>query len=339
MIAAPINDPRLLVHLDALAPDGLSFFTLGSPDGPPGGEIRGALLHGSRLVNRMRANHGLGLIETFVLGQASIASALLASTLKGEDRLGIRLDCEGPVQGWSVEASSRPAGQASERSYATRGYLFKDVIELDEAPERFDTAPLVGKGSLTMTRFIAGAPRPFTGTVELKTGRLAQDLATIFLESEQLPTAFELGVHFDREGRVDGAGGLYLQALPGATASLLERAEALLGLPPPIGAYFAAGGSPKAWLGTAFASLGLSLRGTATADFYCDCERERFAAFIAGAQGGLLDDLIEKGPWPVEAVCHQCGSRYHWTREELENLLAETRGAGPRTEPPEGPER
>ena len=323
MIAAPIKDARLLSHLDSLAPDGLSFFTLGSPDGPPGGEIRGALLHGSRLVNRMRANHGLGLIETFVLGQASLASALLASTLKGEDRLGIRLDCEGPVQGWSVEAASRPAGNGLERSYATRGYLFNDVIELSEAPERFDTAPLVGKGSLTMTRFIAGMPRPFTGTVELRTGRLAQDLATIFLESEQLPTAFELGIHFDREGRVDGAGGLYLQALPGATASLLERTETLLGLPPPIGAYFAGGGNPVAWLGTAFAGLGLTLRGTAAAEFHCDCERGRFASFIAGAQGGLLEDLVEKGPWPVEAVCHQCGSRYHWTKEELETLLAE----------------
>lgn len=322
MIPAPIIDPALLAQLEGLAPDGLSFFTLGSPEGPPGGELRGALLHGSRLVNRMRANHGLGLIETFVLGQASLASALLASTLKGEDRLGLRLDCEGPVHGWSVEASSRPAADGSPTLFATRGYLFREVIALAEAPTSFDTAPLVGSGTLTMTRFIAGSPRPFTGTVTLETGRLAQDLAKLFLVSEQNPTAFDLGIHFDHEGRVDGAGGLYLQALPGATDSLLERVEGLLGSTPPLGRFFAEGGRPEAWLAAAFAGHGLVLRGGAPAEFFCGCERDRFAAFIAGAQGGLLEDLYENGPWPVEAVCHQCGSRYHWSKEELGTLLA-----------------
>lgn len=324
MIVAPIADGSLVAHLSGLAPDGLSFFTLGTPDGPAGGELRGALLHASRLVNQMRANHGLGLIETFVLGQASIASALLASTLKGEDRLALRLDCDGPVHGWSVEASTRTTPDGLSRSYATRGYLFRDVIALAEAPERFDTAPIVGAGSLTMTRFIAGSPRPFTGTVALRTGRLAQDLATLFLESEQNPTAFDLGVHFDREGRVDGAGGLYLQALPGATASTIERVETLLPGLPPLGKFFAEGGRPEVWLNAAFAGLGLVVRGGAPAEFRCECERGRFAAFIASAEGGLLEDLAANGPWPVEAVCHQCGSKYHWSKTELEALL-ETR--------------
>ena len=330
MISASINDLQLLAHLDGLAPDGLSFFTLGTPEGPKGGEIRGALVHASRLVNQMRANHGLGLIETFVLGQSMVAASLLASTLKGQDRLGLRLDCDGPVHGWSVEASAR-TGVDGSPSYAARGYLFRDVIALAEVPERFDAAPLVGTGTLTMTRFIANTARPFTGTVALKTGRLAQDLATLFLESEQLPTAFDLGVHFDHHGRVDGAGGLYLQALPGATESLLERAEVLLPSLPPIGKFFAEGGRADAWLGAAFAGFGLELRGSAPVAFRCDCERRRFAAFIAGAEGGLLEDLFENGPWPVEAVCHQCGSRYYWSREELGELLAargRSEGAG-----------
>jgi molecular chaperone Hsp33 len=345
MIEVPITDTSLNEHLGALPPDGLHFFTLGSPDGPPGGELRGALVHATRLVNRMRANHGLGLLESYMLGQACVAAALLASTLKGQDRLGLRLDCEGPAQGWSVEAS------ASEGGFGVRGHLFLDAFELAELPETFDTAPLVGSGSLTLTRHSEGAAEPFTGRVALKTGRLSEDLAVAFLESEQTPTAFDLGLHFDREGRLSGAGGLYLQALPGATVSLLERAESALAGFKPIGRFFAEGGQAEAWLGASFASMGLVLRGGAPVSFRCNCERERFAKFMAnvgsekatgeapGSLGSgtageppsappasprrsLLHDLAEEGPWPVEAVCHQCGSRYYWSREELLGLIA-----------------
>src|SRR5512133_1256786 len=130
MISVPITDPKLLAHLDGLAPDGISLFTLGSPEGPVGGELRGALVHATRLVNRMRANHGLGLFETYVLGQACIAGALIASTLKDEDRISISLDCEGPIHGWSVEARAR----GDRAGYATRGHLFREIIPLTQAP-------------------------------------------------------------------------------------------------------------------------------------------------------------------------------------------------------------
>ena len=322
MIAAPLGDPVLREQLDRIAPDGLFFFTLGSPEGPKGGELRGALVNASRLVAQMRANHGLGIIESYVLGQAYVAAALLASTLKGEDSIGMRLDCEGPVHGWSVHAKAGAEG------FSVRGYLFRDVIAIAEPPDRFDTAPLVGTGTLTLTRFIETAPRPFTGTVSLKTGRLALDLASYFLESEQVPTAFALGVHFDREGRVAGAGGLFLQSLPGSTPASLERAEVLLRSLPPLGRHFAEGGQAEVLLATTFSALGLELRGGAPIAFSCNCGRERFAAFMAGAEGGLLEELVETGPWPVEAVCHQCGSKYHWEREELAAMLEKRPSSG-----------
>ncbi len=167
------------------------------------------------------------------------------------------------------------------------------------------------------------SPRPFTGTVTLKTGRLAEDLASYFLESEQVRTAFALGLHFDREGRMMGAGGLYLQALPGATVSTIERAEAILAGLPPLGRHFAQGGAADNLLGACFPALGLELHGRADLTFFCNCGRERFGRFMAEAQGGLLEELVATGPWPVEAVCHQCASKYHWKREELAKMLAE----------------
>ncbi|MBT3273241.1 MAG: Hsp33 family molecular chaperone HslO, partial [Spirochaetales bacterium] len=48
------------------------------------GTVRGALLHGTRLVNEMRANHELGILETLVLGHAYMGALLLSSNLKGD---------------------------------------------------------------------------------------------------------------------------------------------------------------------------------------------------------------------------------------------------------------
>ena len=41
-----------------------------------GDTIRGAMLNGSRMVNEMRWNHELGILETLVLGHAYLGACL-----------------------------------------------------------------------------------------------------------------------------------------------------------------------------------------------------------------------------------------------------------------------
>ena len=50
----------------------------------------------------------------------------------------------------------------------------------------------------------------------LQYGSIVIDLAEYFLISEQTPAVVSLSIQFDREGRVIGAGALFLQNLPGA---------------------------------------------------------------------------------------------------------------------------
>jgi molecular chaperone Hsp33 len=314
MIQAAIDDPALEARISALPPDGLSVFTLG------GGKARGALLHGTRMVNAMRANHSLGPLETMVLGRAYLAAGLLSSTIKGGDRLALRVDGDGPAEGFSVEAGA---------DGSVRGWLFRSPIAPREAIEDFDSASLFGSGSLTMTRFSEGRPQPYTGTVALKTGRLAQDLSAYYLESEQTRTAFALGIDFDREGRALGAGAIYFQALPGADDEFLAKVEEALAGLPLLGRYFAAGADRRGFIEEALHPLFPEIQGEKSVAFACSCSRERFADFLRSANDELLAELAEKGPWPVETVCHNCGSAYHFPKGELEEMLKlRTRGQG-----------
>jgi len=345
MIERPIADPVLEKRLASLPPDGITIFTLGGPGGPEGGDLRGAILHGTSLVTRMRVNHGLGILETLILGHACLAAALVASTLKGRDKASLNLACDGPARGWSVEgrALEGPTAGAGAtgpgRSVAVRGYLHGDGIPVEAPLDSWDTSPFIGSGTLSMTRFIAGTVRPHTGTIKLKAGRLAEDLARYYLESEQTRTAFDLGIGFDTEGRVSGAGAIFLQALPGAREDFVSKAEAgLLGLPS-IGAWFAGGKPARDLLASAFGAgsaanggksgaeeaqdFGLRVLEELPAVFHCDCSRERFAAFVRGSEGNLLHELATEGPWPVVMTCHNCSSAYEFSKEELEAMEAE----------------
>ena len=68
--------------------------------------IRGAVVSGGRMINQMRRNHELGVLETLVLGHAYLATCLMSSGLKGRDRLRLQVDCSGPIKGLVVEANA-----------------------------------------------------------------------------------------------------------------------------------------------------------------------------------------------------------------------------------------
>ena len=95
-----IYGETLKEQLLASARDRLCIFVMA------GNTVRGAILNGTRMVNEMRANHGLGILETLVLGRAYLGAGLMTANLKGAERLSISISCSGPVKGLVVEANA-----------------------------------------------------------------------------------------------------------------------------------------------------------------------------------------------------------------------------------------
>ncbi len=305
MIQAKIDDKKLLEHLARMQPDGINIFTLENDS------IRGAIVSGTTMVNRMRVNHGFGPLETLVLGHAYLASSLLSITIKGEDRISIRAEGSGPARGYSVECSAR--GEV-------RGRLFGGPLAMEDAQGRLDTAALLGTGTLSLTRFMTGNTTPVTGTSAMRSGRLAEDLAWYYHTSEQTRTSFSLGIHFDAEGRVLGAGGMFLQAMPGARDEELERMERLVYSMPPLGETFSGGSARMDVMLRMFPFFDLNMMDERKTDFFCGCTKERLAAYIASMEQAELDDMAQNGPFPVNITCHNCGSVYAYGQTELKAM-------------------
>jgi molecular chaperone Hsp33 len=275
------------------------------------GAIRGAIMNGTRMVNEMRTNHELGILETLVLGRAYLGAGLMAGDLKSNDRISIKFDCSGPIKGLVAEANA--FGEV-------RGFLKQVPIPLDKPMENFNLSPFFGAGFLSVTKYLEDAKQPFTGQVMLKYGNIAKDLANYYLTSEQVPTAFNLSIKFDTEGQVTGAGGLFLQALPQAnddlTASLEKRVTNL----PSLGEEFAADSDPVDLIDGAFRGYRPRFLANYRIEFMCHCNRERVRSLLTLLPIDELKDIRDNGPFPLEMNCHYCNTHYHFSRQDIQEI-------------------
>jgi molecular chaperone Hsp33 len=312
-------DEKILSHLDSIEKDGLSIFVMAD------GRIRGALFHGTRFVNQLRAQHNLGILETMVLGQASLCGALLIPTMKGQEHVAWRYETDGSAKGFSVEADS---------SGYVRGYLFCDKIPVEKPLENWDLSPFLGSGTMTMTKIFAGETEMHTSSVEILYRNITKDLAWFFLQSDQIQTAFNTSVFMDKSGQVTGAGGMFVQVMPqtggtknsGASQNsssdrkddedLIRRVENAFCAAPSLGKWFAENGKSDDIIFGLFREFSPQIAVQRDVIFDCPCSSEKFLNHLRALPKNEIDEM-KKSAEPLEIVCRNCGSIYNFSADEI----------------------
>jgi molecular chaperone Hsp33 len=300
-----IYGDTLKARLLASAKDRLDNFLLAD------GAIRGVIMNGTRMINEMRANHELGILETLVLGRAYLGAGLMSADLKGIDRITVNIDCSGPIKGLTVEANA--FGEV-------RGFLKRVPIPLDTPIEDFDLSPFFGSGFLAVTKYLTDAKQPFTGKVALKYGNVALDLANYYLTSEQIPTAFNLSIKFDTDGVVTGAGGLLLQAMPEAKEELTEDLEDRVKNLPSLGNVFTEDKDPQSLVHDVFQQHSPQFLAHRRIEFMCHCNKERLRSYLTLLPIDELREIRRSGPFPLEIRCHYCNSVYAFSEAAVQEI-------------------
>ena len=150
-------------------------------------------------------------------------------------------------------------------------------------------------------------------------GNLANDLALYFKESEQTPSLFYLSIDFDKEGRVWGAGGLFMQALPGCPDSTLEKLQEGSERLSRLGRMIGESMSVREYVETELSAFHPHHIGHTPIGFSCPCTRESFTSYLSSLPAAEKDEIL-KGEFPLELECLNCGSRYSYTKEEFERI-------------------
>ena len=290
------------------------------------GQVRLAAVRSSDTVRRARDIHDLSPLSAAALGRFRTGLQLMAADLKNkDDQITGIIRSDGPLKGMTAVASA---------DRTVRGFVLRpDLPDYRNAKGKFDLARAVGNGVLTVIKAQAGA-RPYSGSVPLISGEIAEDLTYYLATSEQIPTIMGLGVLCDPEG-VRHAGGYLIQTLPGAGEDVLDYLEKRAAGFPDLTFLLNEGFSPAQILDLFAGDPAIQYLATEKTAYGCPCSRERMAAALMTLSPEDLAEL-EADENGAELCCDFCRSRYHFSSAELSEMAAAARRSRSGNEENEG---
>lgn len=275
------------------------------------GQARAILIESTALVQRAKEIHGLSKIACAALGRTLTAAAMMGSMLKGS--------------GESVTASIKGGGPigtvlavASDQC-VVKGYVDNPYIDLPRSGPKLPVGAAVGKNRRLTVIKDMHLREPYVGQVNLVSGEIAEDFAMYFTASEQTPSLVSLGVLVSDE-KVESAGGLIVQMMPGAGEAAIRSVEASAGM------FMDISGTMKEYhLDGAVNQLLLHLQPQVLerreTRYACDCSRERIERALISLGSEELTDMINT-QHGAQVDCHFCNKRYQFSEEDLKTLLS-----------------
>lgn len=275
------------------------------------GNFKVSVVKTTDVVKEAKERHGLSLLNTVLLGKALTATMLLASELKKEERIQLRLDGNGPVGSIIAEANS--LGEI-------RGYVANPEVELDYNKHDVVIGDGIGLGILTFTKVLYNEAEPRSSSIEIVNGDINSDVAQYLAQSEQIPSAVILDVGISEEGDITEAGGLLLQRLPGAPEGQIDMLQERLGSFPPIDQLLADGIYIDEVMSKALSPIKVKELNRQLVDFFCRCSKDRFLDALSMLS---FDDLKDMEGTGQEVACHYCNNREDISKEEISKLITE----------------
>lgn len=275
-----------------------------------GAFLRAIVAQTTKLADEARINHDTYPTATAALGRLLTGAAMMGMTLKGDDRLTLRIQGDGPLG--QLIAVSRSGGYV--KGYVTEPHVHLPLNSLG----KLDVGGAVGEGMLYLTKDL-GLKEPYTGSTPLVTGEIAEDLTNYFVVSEQTPSAVALGVLVDVDHSVKAAGGFLVQLMPGVPDEIIEKLEENLSQIKSVSDHFAQGKTPEELLKILFKGFDYEILEKQPLEFLCDCSQENMERILISLGEEELLNLKEEQQG-AEVRCHYCNRAYQFSGEELKEL-------------------
>ena len=276
------------------------------------GSAFAAVLDGKDIVSEIERIHKTSAVVTAGLGRLSMGVSLMGYMLKGkEDSVTLRIDADGPAGQLVAVADSMGNVKSS---------VANPVVELPLNDKgKLDVSGAVGKnGTLSVVKDL-GLREPYVGVIPLVSGEIAEDIASYYAASEQIPTVCALGVLVDPDLSVRAAGGFLVQLLPFADEKCIDQIEKNVAAMKPVSALLDSGATPEEIADMLLEGLEPNELDTASPSYHCDCSRQRTEQVLISIGSSELRSIAAEGK-NTEVCCHFCGKNYVFTPEEISKL-------------------
>lgn len=264
------------------------------------------------LVEYARSTHDTSPVATAALGRLLTAGSMMGSMMKGEnDILTLQIKGNGPIGGVIVTADAKGS---------VKGYVYNPQVLLPANEKgKLDVGGAVGEGILSVIKDL-GLKEPYVGQTHLVSGEIAEDLTYYFATSDQVPSVVALGVLMNKDNTVKRAGGFIIQLMPFAEDWVIDLLEKKVNEISSITSLLDQGMSPEEILEYILADVGLEITDKRPTSFECNCTKERVEKAIISIGEKDIQEMIDDNE-PIEVNCHFCNEHYHFTVDELKEMI------------------
>lgn len=275
------------------------------------GTVRAYAARTTDTVGEAQRRHYTWPTASAALGRTMTAGVMMGAMLKGEEKITIKVEGDGPLGAIIVDTDAK----GGVRGYVTNPQTHVDLNEHG----KLDVRRAVGvNGTLTIVKDL-GLREHFSGQVPLVSGELGEDFTYYFATSEQTPSSVGVGVLVNPDNTILAAGGFILQLLPGTEDDVVEKIEERLKQTPAISKLIQEGLTPEEILARLLGADNVKVLEKMPVEFRCTCSKERFSNAIISLGAQEIQEMIDEDG-KAEAQCHFCNEKYHFSIEELEAL-------------------
>lgn len=261
------------------------------------------------IVAQAEQYHKTSAVVTAALGRTLTAASMMGVMLKNtEDTITIKLEGNGPIG--SVTAVSDGKGNA-------RGYASNPIVEIPLRPDgKLDVGNAIGKEGILSIAKDTGGKEPYTGSVPLVSGEIAEDITSYYAVSEQTPTVCALGVLVNPDLTVKSAGGILLQLLPFCPEDVIARIENNVKKLPSVTQMLTDGFSPNDMVKAILDGFEFNIIDQYKPEYKCTCSREKFNKILTTLSEEDKESLPnEEGL--IEVICRFCNTSYKFTKNDI----------------------
>lgn len=277
------------------------------------GQVRVSAVICTDAVETARQKHDAFPTAIAALGRTMASTLLLSWGLKGEGSITLRIFGDGPLGGVIVTGDAHGN---------IKGYVQEPQTDLPlNALGKLDVGGAIGEGDLYITKDI-GLKEPYTGSVPLVTGEIGDDVASYLMTSEQTPSVVSVGVLVNPDYSVAAAGGIIIQAMPGAEDAVLDDLEEKLKTARAVSGLIHEGADLQGIIANYLPGVAVQFLEEKAIQWHCNCSPERISGLLKSIGVEELEDMIEKDG-ETEVVCHFCSTHYQFDRDALTALLEE----------------
>lgn len=266
------------------------------------------------LTEEARKRHNLSHTATVALGRTFACGILLCNTLrKTKGHLILKIKGNGSLGAVCADVSNEGT---------VRGYVGNPQIEEFDDKGYTSIQKAIGSSGYLHVTYDNQKGIPYSGSVELTSGEIANDVVHYLAISEQIFSYVSCGVYLEPEtGEVLHSGGIIIQRMPEAKEEDIKTLENTVARLDPFSLLLRAGLSIEDIAIKSLANFELDfLSEFEGLCFYCSCSKEKFEKALIALGKNEIKTIIEKIGY-AEGRCHYCNNTYLIKKEDLEELI------------------